>query len=177
MPTIATTGSGDGLRIITNTLNDVTRVSCLCCGCAGVPDEITVVFSGIILCPHDPAFPATIATAILTRDPDGGFSYNDGDSEVRATCYVPSFIVENLPELIPDIPEGVDLNSSTPLFIISYRATEGGSGGGEDNDGSVFSGRFAINGGTVFNRGTATVDDCDNGYNWAYGGTATLSWE
>jgi hypothetical protein len=175
MATIATIGGTATPRIITKTVDGVVRISCLCCGCDSVPSEITVVFSGLILCPYEPAFPETIATAILTRDPDGGFSYNDGNNEVRATCYVPSFIVENLPELIPDIPEGVDLNSSTPLFIISYRAAEGGGGGGQDNDGRVFTGGFAINGGSVVNK--LTFDDCNSGDEWAYGGTATLSWE
>jgi hypothetical protein len=175
MATIKTTGSGSALRIITKTVSGVARVSCLCCGCDSVPDEITVVFSGITLCPNEPAFPTTIATAILTKTPDGSFfTYNDGNNEIDATCFLPSDIVNNLPELIPDIPAGIDLNGSTPLFIITYRAPEGGGGGGPDQDGTAFIGGFVTNGGSVTNK--LAADDCFS-EEWAYGGTATLSWE
>lgn len=174
MTSIALSGTGTK-KVVLKTINGVQKVSCSCCGCASVPDEISVVFSGITLCPYTPTFPATLVSVTLTRGEDGGFHYDDGTHAIDAECWSPSYISQFFPQFIPDIPAGIDPNGSTPIFSIYYYAPEGGTGGGPDQDGDVFGGRFLANGTSLNN--FYTFSACSGRDNWAYGGTATLSWE
>lgn len=173
MATIALRGT-ETKKVVLRTIDGVQKVSCLCCGCASVPDEITVVFSGITTCPADPAYPAPLTTATLTKTNDSTWMFFGALESVEATCITAKFIHEFLPDQIPDIPAGIDADDTgTPLFIIKMTG-EPGSG---VTDLTAFSGRFCVNNGSVTNR--INLADCgilNDDQFWGYGGTATLSW-
>jgi len=170
MATIALSGTGTDKKVVLKTVGGVQKVSCSCCGCGSVPNEISVVFSGINVCTNAPSFPGTLSSAVLTRDESGNFLYDDGTHRIGAICWTPNIISQFYPEWIPDIPVNIDPNGSSPIFSIYYYA--------EDGTGiifaSVFTGQFAANGGSVSN--ILTASDCDPTTAIRYGGTATISW-
>jgi hypothetical protein len=174
MASIALSGTGTDKKVVLKTIDGVQKVSCSCCDpCASLPDEITIVFSGITPCiPRDgiPPYPAILSTATLSRmtveDP---FEYNDGISVISVVC-VPASQYVDTPE---ELPAGVDPDSNTPLFLVQYIGS--GSGGGEDGYGLAFLNELP----GEKNEITSQIVDCGElgREGWGYGGTATISWE
>ena len=177
--TIKTTGTGDDLRVLANAGEDeIQRVSCSCCdACASVPDEITIVFSGLTGCPASPAYPAPLVSATLTREnPNESHGYQDALHNLTAGCVTAKQVYEAAAlgfDLTAYLPEGIAPDdTSTPLFIIQMS--------GESGDVTflnAFIGYLAIKDTPVTN--IIDLADCgifnDDLY-WTYGGTATISW-
>ena len=175
MATIKTTGIGAALRVLTKTSDEVQRISCFCCGCSSVPSQITVVFSGLTTCPASPAYPAPVVSATLTREnPNESHYYTDALQEVSAGCTTAKQIYEAALvgiDLTAYIPEGISPDdTSTPLFIIEILGEAPSTGFG-----NAFQGLWAMKDSPVTN--LLDFADCDSQDAWAYGGTATLSWE
>jgi hypothetical protein len=143
-----------------------------CCDpCASLPDQITVVFSGLTLCPPKsglPDNPPTLNFAVLTRTSanefidgvNGLWTYNDGNNWIRAVC----FSDENGVKFYLSYDGAADADPFVPP----------GGGGGPDKDGSAFAAAYFTNGSSLPNM--LDSDNCGND-GWAYGGVATLSWE
>ena len=174
MATIKTTGSASGLRIITKKVNGLPRVSCLCCGCASVPSKITVVFSGLTVC--DVRYPAPLTFATLTQEnPNESYYYEDALQLVSAGCTTAKQIYEAAAvpgaiDLTGYIPEGIAPDDTgTPLFIIQITGEDVSTGFG-----NAFQGLWAMKDSPVANN--IDFDNCADRDDWAYGGTATLSW-
>jgi len=175
MATIKTTGTGSALRVLTKTSDEVQRVSCSCCGCASVPDEITVVFSGLTVC--DGGYPAPITTATLTREnPNESHFYEDALQLVTVGCTNAKAIYEAAAvpgaiDLTGYIPEGISPDDTgTPLFSITIFGEDPSTGFG-----NAFRGLWALKDTPITN--FIDFGDCDSSDEWAYGGTATISWE
>ena len=172
MATIKTTGIGSSLRVLTKTDEDeVQRVSCSCCDpCASVPDEITVVFSGLTVC--EPEYPAPITTATLTRFSINGWGYSGTFDEVTVTCTTSKFIHEFLPDRVEFIPEGIAADdTSTPLFDVNINGNAA-----PITNSNAFTGFYGVKDSPLAN--LLDSDGCgESDDNWAYGGTATISWE
>jgi len=171
MATIKTTGIGSSLRVLTKTDEDeVQRVSCSCCDpCASVPDEITVVFSGLTVC--EPEYPAPVTTATLTRFSISGWFYSDTFNLVEVTCTTSKFIHEFLPDRVGFIPEGIEPDdTSTPLFAVSINGESA-----PITNSNAFIGFYGVKDSPEVN--LLDFADCDSQDAWAYGGTATISWE
>jgi len=180
MATIAISGAETDKKVVLKTVDGVQKVSCLCCGCASVPSQITVVFSGLTGCPASPAYPAPLVSATLTREnPNESHFYEDALQSVNVGCVTAKQVYEAAAvpgaiDLTGYIPEGIAPDdTSTPLFIIQMS--------GESGDVTflnAFIGYFAIKDTPVTN--TIDLADCgifnDDKY-WTYGGTATISWE
>jgi hypothetical protein len=170
MASIALAGIGADKKVILKTIDGVQKVSCSCCGCDSLPDEITIVFSGITVCDPpegNPAYPSLLTTATLSRnstvDP---FTYDDGTNIISVDCVT----AKDLADVFPDqVPAGVDPKSSTLLFSARYEGS--GSGGGEDGDGRAFDSFPGVSAGIS---SALVIDDCP--VEWGYGGTATISW-
>jgi hypothetical protein len=173
MATIALRGT-ETKKVVLKTIDGVQKVSCLCCGCASVPDEITVVFSGITTCPASPAYPAPLVSATLTQEnPNESYYYTDALQEVSAGCTTAKQIYDALPgiDLTAYIPEGIAPDdTTTPLFIIQITGEAPSTGFG-----NAFQGLWAMKDSPVTN--LIDFGDCAGRDEWAYGGTATLSWE
>lgn len=170
MAKIALIGTGTAKKVVLNTVDGIQKVSCLCCGCESLPDEITIVFSGITICdPPEgtPGYPSLLTTATLSRnstvDP---FTYDDGTNIISVDCVTAKDLAAVFPEQIPD---GVDPESLTLLFSARYEGS--GSGGGVDGDGRAFDSFPSVKDGIV---SVLVIDDCP--IEWGYGGTATISW-
>jgi hypothetical protein len=170
--TIKTTGTGDDVRVLANTGEDeIQRVSCSCCdACASVPDEITVVFSGLTVC--EPEYPAPITTATLTRFSISGWGYSGPFDEVTVTCTTSKDIHEFFPSRVEFIPEGIAADdTSTPLFAVNINGNAA-----PITNSNAFTGFYGVKDGPLAN--LLDSDGCgESDDNWAYGGTATISWE
>mgnify|MGYP003649607966 CR=1 FL=1 len=172
MASIALSGTGTK-RVVLKTVNGVQKVSCSCCGCDSVPDEISVVFSGMTTCPISPAYPAPLTSATLTYSLGSNeWIYSDGLNVVRANCLSAKYIYEFLPEYAGNIPSGIAPDDTgTPLFTIDLVGDSG-----DVTDLSAFLGLYCIKNGSVTNKNTLADCGFSSDERWAYGGTATLSW-
>jgi len=169
MATIKTTGSGAELRIITQTIEGQARISCLCCGCASVPDEITIVFSGLTVC--EPEYPTPVAMATLTRFSINAWFYLDTFNLVEVICTTSKCIHEFLPDRVGLIPEGIAPDdTSTPLFSIGLSGESA-----PITFSNAFGGSYCVKDSPLAN--FLDFAGCDLRDNWAYGGTAQISCE
>jgi len=176
MATIAISGAETDKKVVLKTVDGVQKVSCLCCGCASVPSQITVVFSGITICPSSPAYPEPLTTATLTQEnPNEVYFYQDALQIVQVGCATAKEIyaaaaVPGAVDLTSYIPDGIAPDdNTTPLFIIEILGEDPSTGFG-----NAFQGLWAMKDSPVTN--LIDFGNCASRDDWAYGGTATLSW-
>jgi hypothetical protein len=112
--------------------------------------------------------------AILTQEnPNESYFYQDDLQIVQVGCTTAKQIYAFLPtiDLTAYIPEGISPDdTSTPLFSIEVFGEAPSTGFG-----NAFRGLWAMKDSPVTN--FIDFGDCAGRDEWAYGGTATLSWQ
>jgi len=155
MASIALLGT-ETKKVRIQTVDGVEKVSCLCCGCSTVPDIITVVFSGLINCPYfsSEAIPPTNAVLNRVQDPTPGF--------------YEWYFIDSVAEIIADC----SYDAQTGLTFSLYMA---GATGSPQSGNPAYNAQGVQQ--NVAAQNSLDFVSCGDDVGWAYGGTATLSWQ
>jgi hypothetical protein len=155
MATIALRGT-ETKKVVLKTIDEVQYVACLCCGCRGVPSQITVVFSGLINCPifSSEAIPPTNAVLNRVQDPTPGF--------------YEWYFIDSVAEIIADC----SYDAETGLTFSLYMA---GAPGSPQSGNPAYNAQGVQQ--NVAAQNSLDFVSCGDDVGWAYGGTATLSWQ